>query len=185
MRVISGKAKGTKLDTLDTFDTRPTLDRVKEALFNIIQSEIYDALVLDLFAGSGALGIESLSRGAKKVVFCDKSKYAYAVIKKNLTKTRLEDKSVVFNKTYEECLDGLKEKFDIIFLDPPYNTDLGVKAIVKIIEKDLLSDDAIIIVETDDEEKVTNEVINREVQVYDVRKYGKVKLVFLKRKEQE
>lgn len=185
MRVISGRAKGTKLDTLDTLDTRPTLDRVKESLFNILQSKIYDSVVLDLFSGSGAIGIECLSRGAKKVIFCDKSKYAYAIIKKNLTKTKLEEKSIVFNKSYDECLDTLKEKIDIVFLDPPYDTDMSVNAISKIVKKDLMANDAIIIVETDDEEKIISGVVNIEVQVYDVRKYGKAKLVFLKRKEQK
>jgi len=181
MRVISGVAKGTKLETLETLDTRPTLDRVKEALFNIIQSKIYNAIVLDLFAGSGALGIEALSRGAKKVVFCDKSKYAYAIIKKNLTKTRFGEKSSIYNKSYEECLSGLKDKFDIVFVDPPYNTNLAKNAIKKILEKNLLAKNALVIVETNDEEKL----IDSEMQVIDVRKYGKVKLVFLKRKEQE
>jgi len=185
MRVISGTAKGTKLDTLETLDTRPTLDRVKEALFNIIQSKIYDAVVLDLFAGSGALGIEALSRGAKKTVFCDKSKYAYAIIKKNLTKTKLEEKSVVFNKTFQECLDGIKDKFDIIFLDPPYNTYLAIDAISKLVNKDLIANNAIIVIETDDEGKIIDKIKGSEIRVYDIRRYGKAKLVFLERKEQE
>lgn len=185
MRVISGIAKGTKLDTLTTLDTRPTLDRVKEALFNIIQSKIYDAIILDLFSGSGALGIEALSRGAKKAIFCDKSKYAYSIIKKNLTKTKLTDKAVVYNKNFEDCLETLKEKFDIVFLDPPYDTDFGVKAISKIMKKELIKDNALIIIETDNEEKIINKVVDLDVRVIDIRKYGKAKLVFLKRKEQK
>lgn len=185
MRVISGIAKGIKLDTLTTLDTRPTLDRVKESLFNIIQSKIYDSIVLDLFSGSGALGIEALSRGAKKAVFCDKSNYSYSIIKKNLTKTKLTEKAIVYNKHFEDCLEGLKEKFDIVFLDPPYDTDFGVRAISKIIKKDLIKDNTLIIMETDNEDKIINEVVNLEVQVIDVRKYGKAKLVFLKRKEQK
>lgn len=183
MRVISGTAKGTKLDTLDTLDTRPTLDRVKEALFNIVQSKIYDSMILDLFSGSGALGIEALSRGAKKVIFCDKSKYACSIINKNLKKTNLEEKAIVYNKDYENCLDLLEEKFDIIFLDPPYNADLCIKAISKIIDRDLLSSNAIVIIETDDDEKIIKGIVNIGVQVYDIRKYGRVKLVFLERKE--
>ena len=185
MRVISGTAKGTKLDTLSALDTRPTLDRVKEALFNIIQSRIYNAIVLDLFAGSGALGIETLSRGAQRAVFCDKSKYAYSIIEKNLQKTKLKEKAIVFNKDYYECLANLKEKFDIVFIDPPYNTDLAINAIVNIVERKLLSEEAIIIIETDDEKKITSRVVNMEMQVYDIRKYGKARLVFLKRKEQK
>jgi len=185
MRVISGTAKGTKLDTLDTLNTRPTLDRVKEALFNIIQFKIYDAVVLDLFAGSGALGIEALSRGAKKAVFCDKSKYAYDIINKNIIKTKLKEKSVIINKNYQECLDGINNKFDIVFLDPPYNTDLAINAISKLDEKDLVADNAIIVVETDDEEKIIDKIGSLNIQVHDIRKYGKAKLVFLERKEQK
>ncbi|MBR6504749.1 MAG: 16S rRNA (guanine(966)-N(2))-methyltransferase RsmD [Clostridia bacterium] len=184
MRVISGLAKATKLETLDTMDTRPTLDRVKEALFNILQSEIFDSVILDLFAGSGALGIESLSRGAKKAIFCDKSKYAIDIIRKNLIKTKLESKSIVFNTGFDECLDLLKEKINIVFLDPPYNTTLAEEAILKILNKNLLSNNAIIIVETNDENKIITGVVNTEIQVYDIRKYGNAKLVFLKRKEQ-
>jgi len=183
MRVISGTAKGTKLDSLDTLETRPTLDRVKEALFNIIQTEIYDSIILDLFAGSGALGIECLSRGAKKAIFCDKSKEAYNIIKRNVEKTRLNEKTVIFNKDYDKCLDYLEEKFDIVFIDPPYNTNLAVDALSKILEKKLLSDKSIVVIETDDEKRILGEVVNIGVQVIDVRKYGRVKLVFLKRKE--
>jgi len=182
MRVISGIAKSTKLETLDTIETRPTLDRVKEALFNIIQSQIYDSVVLDLFSGSGALGIEALSRGAKKAVFCDNSKEAYNIIKKNLSKTRLETKASVYNNNYDVCLNNLKDKFDIVFLDPPYNTDFVINAISKILDKNLLSDDGIVIVETDKEEKIIAGITK--MQVYDIRKYGRAKLVFLKRKEQ-
>lgn len=183
MRVISGTAKATKLDTLDTIDTRPTLDRVKEALFNIIQSEIYDSTILDLFSGSGALGIEALSRGAKKAVFCDNSKHACNIIEKNLSKTNLDKKAIVFNKDYDKCLDVIKEKFDIVFLDPPYNTDFAIKAILKISKNNLLSNNAIIIIETDDEKRILSGLINTQMQVYDTRKYGKARLVFLKRKE--
>jgi len=185
MRVISGTAKGTKLDTLDALDTRPTLDRVKESLFNILQSKLYDSVVLDLFAGSGALGIEALSRGAKKAVFCDYSKYAYNIIKKNLVKTKLEEKSIVFNKDYNICLDILEDKFDIVFLDPPYDTEMAANAMFKIIERNLLADNAIIVVETDDEERIISKVVNTEIRVYDIRKYGRAKLVFLERKEQK
>ena len=89
MRVITGIARGTKLKTIETMLTRPTMDRVKESLFNILQDKIKDSIVLDLFAGSGALGIEALSRGAKKAYFCDKNSEAIKVIKENLNKTKL------------------------------------------------------------------------------------------------
>ena len=97
MRIISGLARGTKLYTLEGENTRPTLDRVKEPLFSIIQTEIKDSIVLDLFAGSGALGLEALSRGAKKAVLCDNSNKAIQIINKNLKDTRLEEKAKVIN----------------------------------------------------------------------------------------
>ena len=114
MRIISGKAKGTKLYTLEGMNTRPTLDRVKESIFNIMQGEIEDAKVLDLFAGSGAIGIEFLSRGAEKVYFCDKSPKAVDMIKKNLDKTKLKDKATILNNDYIDCIDKIKNiKFDM------------------------------------------------------------------------
>ena len=102
MRVISGSARGTVLHSIEDVSTRPTLDRVKESLFNIIQNDIEDTTVLDLFAGSGAIGIEFLSRRAKQVYFCDKSSKAVAMIEKNLEKTKLKEKAIVYEK------DGLK-----------------------------------------------------------------------------
>ena len=100
MRIISGKARGTKLYTLNGIETRPTLDRVKESLFNIIQNEVLDSVFLDLFAGSGAIGLEAASRGAKKVYMCDSSKNAIQIIKRNIEKTHLEDKIELLNTNY-------------------------------------------------------------------------------------
>ena len=112
MRVISGKAKGTKLNSLEGIATRPTLDRVKEALFNILQFDLQDAIVLDLFAGSGALGIEALSRNAKQVVFCDNSYKAIQIIEKNLKKTNLNKNAIVINKDYKTFLKERGEWID-------------------------------------------------------------------------
>ncbi len=182
MRVISGKAKGTKLETLEGDNTRPTLDRVKEALFNILQTRLYDANILDLFAGSGALGIEALSRGARKVTFCDKEIKAIKIIKNNLTKTKFEEKSTVINQDYIKCLNNLKEKFDIIFLDPPYKKGFVKDAVIEIIDKNLLNEEGIIIIETDDENKTLEQLKELDINVYDLRKYGRVKLLFLNRK---
>ena len=135
MRIISGKARGTKLYTLEGTNTRPTLDRVKESIFNIIQNEIEDATVLDLFAGSGAIGLECLSRGAKKAVLCDKSKEAIQIIKRNIEKTHMEEKAQIINADYENCLEKLKnEQFDIIYIDPPYATNYIFKSLEKIKE---------------------------------------------------
>ena len=108
MRVISGSARGTVLHSIEDISTRPTLDRVKESLFNIIQNDIEDTTVLDLFAGSGAIGIEFLSRRAKQVYFCDKSSKAVAMIEKNLEKTKLKEKAIVYNKDYIDCINTVK-----------------------------------------------------------------------------
>ena len=185
MRVISGASRGTKLFSLEGENTRPTLDRVKEALFNIIQMELNDAIVLDLFAGSGALGIEALSRGAKKFYFCDSSIEATNIINKNLEKTKLKEKSKVYKLKFEEALKIIKNeniKFDIIFLDPPYKTNYISKAIEKILEYNLIKDNTLLVLETDEENRVLEEIKNTVLDIYDVRKYGRVSLLFSKRK---
>jgi len=182
MRIISGKAKGTKLYTLEGDSTRPTLDRVKEPLFSIIQTHIFDAYVLDLFSGSGALGLEALSRGACKAVLCDNSKKAMSIIKQNVEKTKFEEQTQLLNMDYKIVLEKLKNdkvKFDLIFLDPPYRGNYLYDSIKKIFENDLLDGEGIIIAETDEDIDLSD--IN--CCIYDIRKYGRVKLIFIKRKE--
>lgn len=184
MRIISGSAKGTKLFTLSGESTRPTLDRVKEPLFSIIQNHIQDALVLDLFSGSGALGLESLSRGAKLAILCDNNIEAIKIINQNIEKTHLNEKSKVVHSNYKKCLDSLKNdnlKFDIIFLDPPYKTNFATDAVERILALDLLAKDGIIILETDDEDKEIK-IIKEDINIDNIRKYGRVKLMFLSRK---
>ena len=119
MRIISGKARGTKINTIDEVTTRPTLDRVRESLFNIIQNYVSNTYVLDIFAGSGALGIEALSRGAKQAVFCDINKDAVKIINENLMKTRLKENAIVYNMNYKKMIEKLSKndfKFDIVFV---------------------------------------------------------------------
>lgn len=185
MRIISGVSRGSRLVTLEGTETRPTLDRVKEPLFSIIQMHIKDARVLDLFAGSGALGLEALSRGAKMAVFSDISEKAINVINQNIEKTRLGEKAIVFKSSYEEVLKQMKEEkkeFDIIFLDPPYKSGLLEDAVNKILEYKLLAKEGIIIVETDLEAEL-QKVQNVDLHIKDIRKYGRVILLFLERKE--
>ncbi len=184
MRIISGIARGTKLETLEGVDTRPTLDRVKEALFSIIQNCIYEANILDLFSGSGALAIESISRGAKRAVSCDKSRNAIKIIENNVKKVHFEEKIEIINKDYKKCLEQLENnQYDIIFIDPPYKTDYGIEAIKIIIEKKLLSKNGIIVFETDKREEEYIKILEQYAIVKDLRKYGRVNLVFLNRKE--
>ncbi len=179
MRIISGIARGTKLYTLDGNNTRPTLDRIKEPLFSIIQNNIKDAIVLDLFSGSGALGLEALSRGAKKAILCDKSYEAMDVIKRNIDKTHFEEKTEVFYGDYKKCLDKLNEKIDLIFIDPPYKLNIAVKAVDIILKKDLLAKDGIIVLETDDEQREIGQLESLNINIKDIRTYGRVKLIFL------
>ena len=186
MRIISGKARGTKLYTLEGENTRPTLDRVKESIFNIIQSEIEGAKILDLFAGSGAIGLEFLSRGAEKAVLCDKSKEAINIIKKNIEKTHMEQYAQVFNTDFENCLNKLKnEQFDIIYLDPPYETNYILKSLQQILELDIAKEESLIIIETDDEQRIEKEIENLDVKIVDKRKYGRAAIIFLSLKNKD
>lgn len=183
MRIISGKAKGTKLYTLQGDNTRPTLDRVKESVFNIIQNQIPEATVLDLFAGSGAIGLEMLSRGAKKAILCDKSKEATAIIKKNIEKTHMEEKVELYNTDFKECIEKVsKEKFDIIYIDPPYETNFIEKSLEKIIKTNIIQENGIIILETDDEKRIKKEIEKIDVTIIDERKYGRANIIFLSKK---
>ena len=177
MRIISGKARGTKLYTLKGETTRPTLDRVKESLFNIIQEKIVGSSFLDVFSGSGAIGLEAASRGAKEVILCEKDKNAIKVIKKNIEKTHLE--VTLYETSFENMLEKINEKFDIIYIDPPYKTNLVYETVNKLINLDLLKTDSLIIVETDEEERVEQALKKLNVNIVKKRKYGRVHLIFL------
>ena len=180
MRIISGKARGTKLYTLEGENTRPTLDRVKESIFNIIQGKIEGAKILDLFSGSGAIGLEFLSRGAESAILCDKSKEAVNIIKKNIEKTHMEKKAQVINTDFENCLEKLRnEQFDIIYLDPPYATDYISKSLEKILQLNIAKEESQIIIETDDVERIEKEIENLDVEIVDKRKYGRATIIFL------
>lgn len=146
MRVITGSARGAKLAAAEGLELRPTADRVKEALFSSIQFAIEGRRVLDLFAGSGQLGIEVLSRGAKEAVFVDSGASAVAVIKKNLEHTKLAEKATVINEDYEACLRRNKKVFDIVFIDPPYGKGLAARSLGLVVP--FLSQGGIVICET-------------------------------------
>jgi 16S rRNA (guanine(966)-N(2))-methyltransferase RsmD len=147
MRVITGKARGINLKTPEGLQTRPTADRVKEALFSIIQFDIPGARVLDLFGGTGQLGIEALSRGAKSATFVDASNTACNLIRENLKRTRLQEESRVICSDYLAFLGRCSEKYDIIFLDPPYAEVFLENALNRIAEIDILQSGGIIITE--------------------------------------
>ena len=147
MRVITGKARGVILKTPEGMATRPTADRVKEALFSIIQFDIPAARVLDLFGGTGQLGIEALSRGAKHAVFVDEKEEACRLIRENLRRTKLEADAMVIRSDYMNFLRNCSDKFDIIFLDPPYAEVFLENSLKMITEIDILQSGGIIVTE--------------------------------------
>ncbi|MDO8885343.1 16S rRNA (guanine(966)-N(2))-methyltransferase RsmD [Candidatus Oleimmundimicrobium sp.] len=181
MRVISGSTKGHKLITPKGLGTRPTSDRVKEALFNIISDKVVGARVLDLYAGSGALGIEALSRGAQKAVFVDSSAKAVEAICENLNKTFLSKKAVALKMTTQSFLKNFsseKEQFELIFLDPPYKIESGMlNSIFKeLVLKDVLSENGLIILEHSS--KRIPEQTEEKLGLKFTRKYGDASLSF-------
>ena len=147
MRVITGKARGIQLKTPDGMLTRPTADRVKEALFSIINFDIPGAKVLDLFGGTGQLGIEALSRGAASAVFVDAREESCRLIRENLKRTKLEQDAKVIRSDYLDYLNRCREQYNIILLDPPYAEVFLENAIKKITEIDILQSDGIIVAE--------------------------------------
>lgn len=153
MRIIAGKKRGLKLFGFDGEDVRPTTDRVKENIFNMIAPRVPDACVLDLFAGTGALSVEALSRGAAEAVLCEKSETVRRLIAKNLEKTGFEDRCTIIAGNCFDFLLRNQKKFDIVFLDPPYNTGLLADALKKIVQCGCLSENGIVVAECDEPEK--------------------------------
>ena len=151
MRIIAGTAKGRTLKSLKGLATRPTLDRVREAVFNTLGTKVREAKVLDLFAGSGAIGLEALSRGARSCYFNDQNKAACQIIKENLQKCGLEDLGQVFNMDGQSFISYLRKKrpveFDLIYIDPPYLSDYYPLYLKQLEESGLVADGAIIMVE--------------------------------------
>ena len=176
LRVISGKYKGKNLIGFDIDGTRPTMDRVKESLFGIIQNQIKGSVVLDLFAGSGSLGIEALSNGANEAYFIDNNIELINIIKKNTT--GMNEKIHIIKSDYQNALELLKNsniKFDIIFLDPPYKLNLITDCLDKIVKYDLLNEDGIIVCEYENEEIETDKLI-----LIKDKKYGSKKIKIYK-----
>lgn len=174
MRVISGTARGLKLYSLEGINTRPTLDRVKESIFNMLFDECTDAYVLDLFAGSGAMGIEALSRYAKKCTFVDCNKDAVDIIKKNIFKASFEEKSEIFLKDYKSFLSVCNQKYDLIFLDPPYAEGFTEDVLESI--GHIMNEGCIIIVESD---KNCKPHISDKYKIIKEKNYGRVNVCLL------
>lgn len=177
MRIISGKYKGRKLDGFDILGTRPTMDRVKESLFAMIQLELKDSTCLDLFAGSGALGMEALSNGAKCCYFVDNNSKVIDILNKNIMNMSIDQEYRLIKKDFLHALGDFKDlKFDLIFLDPPYEQNLINKAIEVILKHDLLNMSGLIICEY--EKEVIN---NHNLEIIKDKKYGSKYIKILKK----
>ena len=180
MRIISGSCKGRKLVAPKGWDTRPTSDRVRESVFNIISQEVAGARVLDLFAGTGALGMEALSRNARSALFVDNSQEACAIIKKNISLCRLEESSTVLcHDITQQVLPSwaTREKFDLVFLDPPYGRGLIDTVLGSGSFPDILADHALIVAEQSVRENPIQPISTLDIR--DQRKYGKTLITFL------
>ena len=148
MRVIAGTRRRIQLNTIEGSNTRPTTDRIKETLFNMIQDEIYGARFLDLFSGSGQIGIEALSRGAAFATFVEKNPKAFKCIEDNIKKTKFEAESSLISRDVLSALSTMKsEPFSIVFMDPPYNTDVERDVLISLKDKSLIDEDSLIIIE--------------------------------------
>jgi len=179
MRVISGSARGRRLKELQGMDTRPTTDKVKESLFNIIQFDIEGRKVLDLFGGTGQLGIEALSRGAARCTFVDMSRQAAAIIRENLKTVGFSEIAAVQQGDAMAFLSGCREKYDLIFLDPPYQSQLLENCIQAVAKFDILSEHGIMICESALEKPMPELAVPYEKgREY---RYGKIKLTVYRR----
>ncbi len=181
LRVISGSARGHKLKTIKGIDTRPTSDKVKGSAFNIIAAEIVDSNVLDAFAGTGSLGIEALSRGAKKAVFIDKSIDSCGIIRENLAHTKLADQAEVYLTDYKSGIERLYRKgykFGLVFLDPPYNKNFIQNTLKLVAKNDIINDDGIIVAEHSHSDKLPESC--GKLKAVDTRKYGDTMITIYK-----
>lgn len=184
MRIIAGKFKGRKLNEFNIKSTRPTLDRIKEPLFSIITPYLYDAKVLDLFSGTGNLGIEAVSRGASFAWLNDMNKSALKLILSNVRLTECENCVKITGKEYEKCLKQIKSEdtsFDIIFLDPPYECDFETKVLKLILDYNILNKSGIIVLESDKRKEIDENVPG--LKLKDKRIYGRVVIRFYELEE--
>ena len=185
MRIIAGRARGRKLLSPATYETRPTLDRVKESMFSIIQGYIPDAVVIDIFAGTGSLGLEAASRGAKEVYLVDKSQVTYPILKNNIENLKFNDFCTALNTDAYSALKTLADrgkKFNVMFIDPPYLMDMIPEAIKIIEDKNLLAEDGIIVTKIDSVEEIFEGT--QKIKLVNHRKYGNTTICFYKIEEE-
>jgi 16S rRNA (guanine(966)-N(2))-methyltransferase RsmD len=181
MRIITGSAKGTKLKTPRGLAVRPTGDRVKESLFNILGSRVPDARVLDLFAGTGNLGLEALSRGANHTTFVEQSMVSISLIRENAVLTKLQDRITIVKANVLSAIGRLGGQFDLIFCDPPYNKNLVSQVLTSIDQAAILADGAILIIEHSQHEGV--EIALNQLQLVRSERFGETCIGFWKKIE--
>lgn len=184
MRIIAGKARGRKLIPPATMETRPTLDRVKEAMFSIIQGYIPEAVAVDVFAGTGSLGLEAASRGAKEVYLIDKSNVTFPLLKQNIENLKFQDFCTPLNMDSYDALKMLSKKginFDVIFIDPPYCKEMIPEAIKIIRENNMLKENGIIVTKIDSIEEIYDGY--EDIKLLQSRKYGNTTVCFYKYEE--
>lgn len=180
MRIITGSAKGAKLKAPPGIDTRPTADRVKESVFNILGDIVVDASVLDVFAGTGNLGLEALSRGAKSAVFIDKSNDCIAIIKENAQRTQLIEHAEIHKNDVLRALDRFVQagrSFDLVFCDPPYNQGFVQAVLEKLDKQPIMTLGGVVVIEHSRHEKITDEWEN--LQLKRTERYGATLMSFL------
>ncbi len=178
MRITAGKFKNKQVKTIDSDLIRPTLSKIRESIFNVLQNEIVDASFLDLFAGSGIVGIEAVSRGAKEVVFIEKNPRHYKLLKENLKGLNFENKTFLGDTTL--IIEKFDEnRFDIIFSDPPYKTDLNNKILEIISRKKLLKQGGILILESNKDEDFSAEIVSFGYELIKEKIYGDTKVWYL------
>lgn len=184
MRIISGIARGRKILSPETSETRPTLDRIKESIFNIIQNNVYDSVAADIFSGTGSLGLEAASRGARMTYVVDKSPSAYSFLKKNIENLKFGEFCKALNMDAYSALEKFDKeniKLDLLFIDPPYCKDMIPPAIKIVAEKNLLADSGIIVTKIDTIEEIYQGYDY--IKLYDTRKYGNTTVCFYRRGE--
>ena len=185
MRIIGGSARGRSIVAPAGSKTRPTQDYVRESLFNIIRWDVQDARVLDLFAGTGALSLEALSRGAKEAVLIDMDRDACNAIKKNMETSRLGEQCRLIARDYRQAMDALAkegQKFDVVFIDPPYKMENTGDMCAQLLDKGLLSDSFLIIVE---HRRGMAPLLDLRFEAFDLRKYGDTEITFVRKADRE
>jgi len=180
LRIIRGRKRGLKLESPESTQIRPTLDRVKESIFNIIHPIKENAVVIDLFTGTGNIGLEFISRGANKVYFIDNSDYSIQLTKRNIEKCKFENESILINDDYKIGLKkiNLTEKVDYIYIDPPYgNIDINI-ILKNLLDSNIINENTLIIFEDDKD----TEISNKNMEIVDERNYGNIYIKFLKKR---